>query len=118
MLQIYIKYFRYTNFGEIKCGKSLKNIGISPFLGANSYIIPFYFLRKVRDSNPRYHVMGTPHFECGSFDHSDNFPCASCQKRLQKYCFFLNRARKKCRFFVLCQQNHSFGWLNSQPQKS
>ena len=31
-------------------------------------------LRKVRDSNPRYDVMRTPHFECGSFDHSDNFP--------------------------------------------
>ncbi len=33
-----------------------------------------FFLRKVRDSNPRYDVMRTPHFECGSFDHSDNFP--------------------------------------------
>ena len=33
-------------------------------------------LRKVRDSNPRYDVMRTPHFECGSFDHSDNFPFA------------------------------------------
>ena len=38
-------------------------------------------LRKVRDSNPRYDVMRTPHFECGSFDHSDNFP----QKRVQRY---------------------------------
>ena len=33
-------------------------------------------MRKVRDSNPRYDVMRTPHFECGSFDHSDNFPFA------------------------------------------
>lgn len=33
-----------------------------------------FFVRKVRDSNPRYDVMRTPHFECGSFDHSDNFP--------------------------------------------
>ncbi len=33
-----------------------------------------FCLRKVRDSNPRYDVMRTPHFECGSFDHSDNFP--------------------------------------------
>ena len=32
------------------------------------------YKRKVRDSNPRYDVMRTPHFECGSFDHSDNFP--------------------------------------------
>ena len=31
-------------------------------------------LRRVRDSNPRYDVMRTPHFECGSFDHSDNSP--------------------------------------------
>ena len=36
-----------------------------------------FCLRKVRDSNPRYDVMRTPHFECGSFDHSDNFPYAS-----------------------------------------
>ena len=35
---------------------------------------PNLFKRKVRDSNPRYDVMRTPHFECGSFDHSDNFP--------------------------------------------
>ncbi len=31
-------------------------------------------LRRVRDSNPRYDVMRIPHFECGSFDHSDNSP--------------------------------------------
>ena len=30
--------------------------------------------RRVRDSNPRYDVMRIPHFECGSFDHSDNSP--------------------------------------------
>ena len=34
----------------------------------------FFKKRKVRDSNPRYDVMRTPHFECGSFDHSDNSP--------------------------------------------
>ena len=59
-------------------------------------------LRKVRDSNPRYDVMRTPHFECGSFDHSDNFPTfvsrssavplftenASKRKRVQRYGFF------------------------------
>lgn len=44
------------------------------------------FLRKVRDSNPRYNAMCTPHFECGSFDHSDNFP----QLRVQRYNNFLN----------------------------
>ena len=43
-------------------------------------------LRKVRDSNPRYNAMCTPHFECGSFDHSDNFP----QLRVQRYNIFLN----------------------------
>ena len=40
----------------------------------------YIFLRKVRDSNPRYDVMRTPHFECGSFDHSDNFPLNTVQK--------------------------------------
>lgn len=30
--------------------------------------------RRVRDSNPRYDVMRTPHFECGTFDHSVNSP--------------------------------------------
>ena len=59
-------------------------------------------MRKVRDSNPRYDVMRTPHFECGSFDHSDNFPTfvsrssavplftenASKRKRVQRYGFF------------------------------
>ena len=43
-------------------------------------------LRKVRDSNPRYNAMCTPHFECGSFDHSDNFP----HLRVQRYNNFLN----------------------------
>ena len=62
----------------------------------------FPSMRKVRDSNPRYDVMRTPHFECGSFDHSDNFPTfvsrssavplftenASKRKRVQRYGFF------------------------------
>ena len=39
--------------------------------------------RKVRDSNPRYDVMRTPHFECGSFDHSDNFPVAIGKSRFR-----------------------------------
>ena len=34
-------------------------------------------LRRVRDSNPRYDVMRTPHFECGTFDHSVNSPSPS-----------------------------------------
>ena len=33
-----------------------------------------FTLRRVRDSNPRYDVMRTPHFECGTFDHSVNSP--------------------------------------------
>ncbi len=55
-------------------------------------------LRKVRDSNPRYDVMRTPHFECGSFDHSDNFPFHFSRNRPQKYCFFFNRANFSCIF--------------------
>ncbi|GEM_PF-7053899 len=49
-------------------------------------------LRKVRDSNPRYDVMRTPHFECGSFDHSDNFPL-----------LFHLAAAKVRHFFQLCK---------------
>ena len=30
--------------------------------------------RRVRDSNPRF-LLGTQHFECCTFDHSDNSPC-------------------------------------------
>ena len=33
-----------------------------------------------------------PHFECGSFDHSDNFPHFG----VQRYCFFLKYANKFC----------------------
>ena len=45
-----------------------------PFSFLRFCSLPNFHLRKVRDSNPRYDVMRTPHFECGSFDHSDNFP--------------------------------------------
>ena len=37
-------------------------------------------IRRVRDSNPRYDVMRIPHFECGSFDHSDNSPSRSATR--------------------------------------
>ena len=37
-----------------------------------------------------------PHFECGSFDHSDNFPFFC----VQRYCFFLNYATKYFIFFL------------------
>ena len=63
-------------------------------VGCPSWTSYSFNRRKVRDSNPRYHVMGTPHFECGSFDHSDNFP----EKRLQKYYNYLkytNKSTKK-----------------------
>ena len=35
--------------------------------------------RRVRDSNPRY--FRTQHFECCTFDHSDNSPCIQMLKR-------------------------------------
>ena len=35
-----------------------------------------------------------PHFECGSFDHSDNFPCFSVQ-RYYKFCTYANFNTKK-----------------------
>ena len=59
--------------------------GISTLLAHHSFSRTFR-LRKVRDSNPRYNAMCTPHFECGSFDHSDNFP----HLRVQRYNNFLN----------------------------
>ena len=55
--------------------------------------IPILLLRKVRDSNPRYDVMRTPHFECGSFDHSDNFP-----KSAAKVLLFFEPCKKKLTF--------------------
>ena len=71
--------------------------------------------RKVRDSNPRYDVMRTPHFECGSFDHSDNFPYAFGQKRVQRYCFFLNYAnffaKKRCRLININKKQYLCGEL-------
>ena len=54
----------------------------------------FLYLRKVRDSNPRYNAMCTPHFECGSFDHSDNFPS--------------NAAAKVLLFFEICNFRYIF----------
>ncbi len=56
--------------------------------------IYFFSLRKVRDSNPRYDVMRTPHFECGSFDHSDNFPKSGCKGTV-----FLRHTQIANRFF-------------------
>ena len=73
-------------------------------------------LRKVRDSNPRYDVMRTPHFECGSFDHSDNFPCDTEP-------FPFKNDRKSTAFFLTLQIKNAFflffytlRTLNSQPQ--
>ena len=37
-------------------------------------IVYWTFWRRVRDSNPRF-LLGTQHFECCTFDHSDNSPC-------------------------------------------
>ena len=39
----------------------------------NSIKITVDFWRRVRDSNPRF-LLGTQHFECCTFDHSDNSP--------------------------------------------
>ena len=37
-------------------------------------LVYWTFWRRVRDSNPRF-LFGTQHFECCTFDHSDNSPC-------------------------------------------
>ena len=76
-----------------------------------------FSLRRVRDSNPRYDVMRTPHFECGSFDHSDNSPRrfrramkikifgspthSIFENWVQKYCFFLKCANKFAKKLIL-----------------
>ena len=54
--------------------------------------------RKVRDSNPRYDIMRTPHFECGSFDHSDNFPHASRTKAGAKVLLFSDLCKTQPHF--------------------
>ena len=72
------------------------------------------FLRKVRDSNPRYDVMRTPHFECGSFDHSDNFPNALSsrfgQKRRKSRANF-GYGKKRCEFLQIFLSGGKVGVL-------
>ena len=116
-------------------------------VGCPSWTSYSFNRRKVRDSNPRYDVMRTPHFECGSFDHSDNFPKNCCKITTKKWIAQKKRkkSKKKSLFYVilrflwvfaqLCERNfggiaggkaasestvffHPFRWLNSQPQKS
>ena len=38
------------------------------------YFLLFFLQRKMRDSNPRYPVMGIPDFESSAFGHSANLP--------------------------------------------
>ena len=40
----------------------------------NFYSSIIELLRKVRDSNPRYHETGIPDFESSAFGHSANLP--------------------------------------------
>ncbi len=56
----------------------------------NSFSLGCYSLITiiVRDSNPRYHVMGIPDFESSAFGHSANLPrCFPefSEKQLQNY---------------------------------
>lgn len=46
----------------------------------NFYSSIIELLRKVRDSNPRYHVMGIPDFESSAFGHSANLPKTGINK--------------------------------------
>ena len=63
-----------------------------------------FALRRVRDSNPRYDVMRIPHFECGSFDHSDNSPFAFLRKAGAKVLLFSD-IRK---YFVIFFEKNQF----------
>ncbi len=40
----------------------------------SNLLAAFFFLRKVRDSNPRYAVKRIPDFESSAFGHSANLP--------------------------------------------
>ena len=47
-------------------------------------ILPYkYNWRKVRDSNPRYHIMGIPDFESNAFGHSANLPFACAKQSIK-----------------------------------
>ena len=48
-------------------------------------LVYWTFWRRVRDSNPRF-LLGTQHFECCTFDHSDNSPCLFSSGFLPKNC--------------------------------
>ena len=70
--------------------------------------------RRVRDSNPRYDVMRTPHFECGSFDHSDNSPRYQRKAGAKVLLFFDIRKRLRNFFAILVRFRLNF--VKSGPE--
>ena len=57
----------------------------------------FLFMRKMRDSNPRYHKTGIPDFESSAFDHSANLPKRNA--KLAK--MFQNRIDERKKYWQL-----------------
>ena len=57
----------FHSFEPILSKRAKKKSPANPLIYRTSW-------RRVRDSNPRF-LLGTQHFECCTFDHSDNSPC-------------------------------------------
>ena len=67
-----VKIFRFVN-NELNCRENTKNP-----MTKLSWDLRFQWQRGW-DSNPRG-LLTLPHFECGTFDHSDTSPCSREQK--------------------------------------
>ena len=83
------------------------------------------FWRRVRDSNPRF-LLGTRHFECRTFDLSDNSPCLFSSGFLSRNLFKNSLERKQERrqkifdFEIFCveeYQGESGGRKSQVPPK-
>lgn len=64
-------------------------------------LVYWTFWRRVRDSNPRF-LLGTQHFECCTFDHSDNSPYSDFQlfDSITKP-FYVQGSNSKCFFHLV-----------------
>lgn len=84
-------------------------------------LVYWTFWRRVRDSNPRF-LLGTQHFECCTFDHSDNSPCLFSSGFLSRNLFKNSLERKQERrqkifdFEIFCVEEYQgeSGGRNSQ----
>ena len=74
-------------------------------------LVYWTFWRRVRDSNPRF-LLGTRHFECRTFDLSDNSPCLFSSGFLSRNLLKNSLERKQERrqkifdFEIFCVEEH------------